>query len=101
MNNLIYCIKHEKIVELEPVTIKSHSWMSFMGSNEEVPEYDNCKFPLGYAFCSPPPSLFEDVGYMIYSAWEKWCKNTQPSPEEIKASNLKAIELLEDLEGVL
>ena len=89
----LYCLKHEKMTYTTEDNDLSHFQTIFMGTEEDV-----CVFSLGYAYCEPPPSLFEEFDDKTTREWREFCKETEPSPEEIEISDLQAQEFSRDFD---
>ena len=95
----VFCIEHGKMVILEKDPCFGHEEMIEPETRWDMPNYEFCKLPSGYAFCQPPESLFESIlAADEENIWELWCEESQPSDEEILISDLDAIGLREELE---
>lgn len=72
----LYCIEHEGMVNAQngnPAEYLHEVW-----TDSYPPELDWCEFPLGYAFCPPPPSLASELDNMPSDAFAQWCNENDP-----------------------
>src|SRR3990167_2372981 len=96
MDKFVYCIIHENMVKLEQGFCVGHAYEV---QTEHGTEIEMCYLEEGFAYCSPPPSLFsEDLDYISSEDWTNWVKDNQPGYDEQLISDLQAVSLLSDLE---
>lgn len=95
----VFCILHEEMTELDEGNC--HTFIEYEDREIGLSNLGICCFPLGFAFCPPPAQTFSgELDELYPSGWAKWCKENQPSQDDLLVSDLQSIELMEDLESM-
>ena len=92
-HEIVWCIEHGALVELEQGNCLGHSYCV---QTEFGQELYFCCLDGGFAYCPPP--IVEKMNDKTGAEWLEWCERNQPDYDEQLVMDLQAVSLREELE---